>query len=342
MRDNEVIKTPVTRGKNNSYSVVFVKDNVTGNLTASFHGLEGIDSDTIKGYKDFTYEEELFSSVKIASSISEVTENNVVYALLGEDGFPASLAAKEGGIISLGTVYIGLTYLPKNKYDKLVNSAQALVDQSAAELNDYKNEETGKIVLAKAALEEKEQLYNDKLLEKAKLNEKLERILGPALREGNWQTDNYEDPKKSIVTITGNGYEIENNVEFIFDQEPFESEQKAYVLIGDDPYEQEKHYFHYLKAEDFSFENNRLEDLTIRLRRDFTYTVQNINEEFLKREFLKITVPFKGQKIVRYVKLVSPLKIGDKILLNYRGDTNNLYINGKLQIWYEGAAPDDN
>ena len=342
LRDNEVIKTPVTRGKNNSYSVVFVKDNVTGNLTASFHGLEGIDSDTIKGYKDYTYEEELFSSVKIASSISEVTENNIVYALLGEDGFPASLAAKDGGIISLGTVYIGLTYLPKNKYDKLVNSAQALVDQSAAELNDYKNEETGKIVLAKAALEEKERLYNDKLLEKAKLNEKFERILGPALREGNWQTDNYEDPKKSIVTITGNGYEIENNVEFIFDQEPFESEQKAYVLIGDDPYEQEKHYFHYLKAEDFSFENNRLEDLTIRLRRDFTYTVQNTNEEFLKREFLKIVVPFKGQRIVRYVKLVSLLKIGDKILLNYRGDTNNLYINGKLQIWYEGEAPNDN
>ena len=342
LRDNEVIKTPVTRGKNNSYSVVFVKDNVTGNLTASFHGLEGIDSDTIKGYKDFTYEEELFSSVKVASSISEVTENNVVYALLGEDGFPASLAAKDGGIISLGTVYIGLTYLPKNKYDKLVNSAQALSDQSAAELNDYKNEETGKIVLAKAALEEKERLYNDKLLEKAKLNEKFERILGPALREGNWQTDNYEDPKEGIVTITGNGYEIENNVEFIFDQEPFENEQKAYVLISGAPYGQDKHYFHYLKAEDFSFENNRLEDLTIRLRRDFTYTVQNTNEDFLKREFLKITVPFKGQKIVRYVKLVSLLKIGDKILLNYRGDTNNLYINGKQQVWYEGEVPNDN
>lgn len=344
LRDNEVIKTPVTRGKNNSYSVVFVKDNVTGNLTASFHGLEGIDSDTIKGYKDFTYEEEklLFSSVKVASSISEVTENNVVYALLGEDGFPASLAAKDGGIISLGTVYIGLTYLPKNKYDKLVNSAQALSDQSAAELDDYKNEKTGKIVLAKAALEEKEQLYNDKLLEKAKLNEKLERILGPALREGNWQTDNYEDPKKGIVTITGNGYEIENNVEFIFDQEPFENEQKAYVLISGAPYGQDKHYFHYLKAEDFSFENNRLEDLTIRLRRDFTYTVQSTNEEFLKREFLRIVVPFKGQKIEKYVKLTSPLKMGDKVLLNYRGNTNNLYINGKLQNWYEGEIPNPN
>lgn len=343
LRDNEVINTPVTRGKDNSYSVVFVKDNVTGNLTASFHGLEGIDSDTIKGYKDFTYEEEklLFGSVEVASSISEVTKNKVVYALLGEDGFPASLVAKEGGDISLGTVYIGLTYLPKNKYDKLVNSAQALLDQSAAELDDYENEETGKVVLAKAALEEKEQLYNDKLLEKAKLNEKLERILGPALREGNWQTDNYEDPKKSIVAIVKNGSTTENNVEFIFDQEPFESEQKAYMLVGNALGGQDKHYFHYLNAEDFSFENNRLEDLVIRLRRDFTYTVQDTDEKFLEIEFLKITVPFKGQKIVRYVELTSPLKVGDEILLNYRGNTNELYINEDQQIWYEGEAPDD-
>ena len=69
----------------------------------------------------------------------------------------------------------------------------------------------------------------DELLEnKDDMNLKLERMLGPALREGYWPPDNYEDPGQGHNVILSANENTQDNTYFIFDKELFEDEPTEY------------------------------------------------------------------------------------------------------------------
>jgi hypothetical protein len=55
--------------------------------------------------------------------------------------------------------------------------------------------------------------------------------LGPALREGYWTPESYEDPGESIInpSVPSSG---NSGAVLIFDEEPFEGESLNYTYIG--------------------------------------------------------------------------------------------------------------
>lgn len=165
--------------------------------------------------------------------------------------------------------YITFAYLPQLYHQNVYNTyAKKLAEEKLRE-----EEATNKIQEIENKLKILEERYQTLLDEKQELVSDFENMMGPALKEGSWQAENYTDYGLKLSTKVGSSAQGDQYVSFLWDTKAFEEEQLLYYEIGA---EQERVYYpcidisNYLANEDFK---NSLNNLS------FIYT-SGIKEQF--------------------------------------------------------------
>lgn len=269
LRDNDLTNGVVIKNKSNSASCIFT-DMGNGYSKAALR-FEGINAGSITGYSDSSYtaSKQVFSSanLKVIKNENELSGSGN-FVLLDEYGYASAIYTTNG---ALSVVYLALEYSPKNKYESVCQSFQDTLAQ-----NEVRNDTVSK-TLDKLNKEYDNHLaaYNAKLAEKEELNLKLERVLGPALREGYWTPDSYEDRGKSYTADVKGGPTGSINSEvtgFYYDFTPFDNEQLAYYYVG-----QQKKYYPYLDISTLqtNWRGKDPDNLVIRFQKDYSYTIQS-------------------------------------------------------------------
>lgn len=292
LRDAEVTNTPIIKDKTNSYSMWLVPlKNDTKLLKGSFE-LKGVNQNSIVGYGNYEKKTPLFPSINnpliFVQSVQDIdmSNKNNWYVINDEDGFPLEiytsqenpslLPKKNGGNSSTffnkevdGStgvlIYFELEYLPKNKYIAICQRFLNIISTQSAKIveieeilgqNEDKNWEnwTGK----RKELRFLEEQRNKLLDKKSQINLRFERIMGPALREGYWIPNNYEDPgqgyNKLISKLKPN---LNKEISFIFDNELFEGEEIGYYYGSKDDYhDNKKTHYSYIRL-DVPHEQNK-------------------------------------------------------------------------------------
>lgn len=145
--------------------------------------------------------------------------------------------------ISLGSLeqthlYLTYQYSPKLYYEDLINEYTNVWENADAALQEAQSRVS--------FLEERSTYYRDIISgldeEKQIVVQRFERMMGPALREGNWQSDDYKDYGNNYIesidvntgTVTG------DHVEPVFDTAYFDGEQTGYYISGAS---EVKHYY---------------------------------------------------------------------------------------------------
>lgn len=277
---------PVLKGgKGNGYPVTFVPKDSMGILQASLR-LEGINVSTIQGYSNSSYDEDksifpimiiddkevVRPLVHAQNAPSNASSNkNSWYVTKDEYGFPDSIftskdndifATEEGrekyfgdkdaNVLNGVVIYLSLEYFPKNKYETICNSLQIKEDTQRAKYEEYS------ILIGtdeglkenwfglKKDIKENEETRLSLLAQKEALNFKLERTLGPALREGYWQPESYEDPGEghNVAIMKDKRNETVDNTTIIFDEVLFEEEQKEYYYASSDDIDNDKRTYY--------------------------------------------------------------------------------------------------
>ena len=278
LRENDVTNTSIVRDASNAYSVAFSIDQDC--YTAKLR-LEGITKDSICGYDNYEYENELFSvsmgNLIITESsrrLSLTSNNENFYVLLDEYGYPSEIYTSLGNTLfgegKSSIIYLKLVYSPSNAYSSICNQLQETIKNKTAVRESLKqtlgesteNAKTGKY----KELEEKEAAYEAILTEKELLNRKFELIMGPALREGYWTPESYEDHGEKIEKFDLSGFSIKAptaGAELIFDSEYFDEEETGYYY--DDVLEMEKRYYNYIPIKNryHLWNNQNIEDLIV-------------------------------------------------------------------------------
>lgn len=237
LRNNVVTNTPVQKNKTNSYSVVFVPEEET--LRAKLK-LEGITAGSIRGYKDYTYSEdgllftaEEFVKVKAINPIPNDDQN--FYLVLDDYGYPETLYTSVGNkklnSVNGSIVYLALEYSPKNKYTSICLKLQGIIN-----LNKQQKRNLAEILIPKEEeLKQKEQELDDTLKSKAEWYQKMEMVLGPALREGYWAPEeNYEGAFQKEEVELKVAQDINSSTQYaqlFWDKELFEGEETGYYAI---------------------------------------------------------------------------------------------------------------
>ena len=234
LRDNEVTNQAVVKDATNACSVVFVPE---GNILSAQLRFEGIAAGSIVGYKTYEYEKEdiLFTAadflkVKKITEIPE-TDTKTFYLVMDEYGYPTSIHASIANEKLNSTtgllVYLALEYTPKNKYQDVCMSFQRTISIDTERKQRYST----KLTTLKEQLDDFTAKQNEQIKNKEALYQEMERVLGPALREGYWAPENtYEkalEKKDSTLTIAQNKKET-SEAQFFFDTELFEEEEKGY------------------------------------------------------------------------------------------------------------------
>lgn len=127
--------------------------------------------------------------------------------------------------------YLTFNYRPKLFYENIYNTfAKQLAKDEAAE-----KEAVDKIAGLEAKKVELEERYNELLAEKNKEIADFENMMGPALKEGSWQADDYSDfgtNYKAIVNIGKGTVENAKDMSFVWDSELFDDEQLNYYEVS--------------------------------------------------------------------------------------------------------------
>ena len=281
LRDNALTNGVIQKDKSNSCSVVFSDVGAYKRATLNF---EGIVASSINGYAKSDYATKIFSASDLnIISAERVPTGNAIDLILDDTGFPCALATKR--VFESNIVYLELQYSPVNKYKKVCDDLWN--ERQAAE---------GKLAGAEARIEQKksalatlEQSYNDKLTEKNSINLAFENLMGPALREGYWTADDYQDPRENFITkltyYNGSGSvpvsSEPNGSCFIFDAIPFENEQLAWT--PDNSATDKKKYYKYFLLSNFGA--NLSQDFQIHLARNFVFTAKDGGENFVKGNY---------------------------------------------------------
>ena len=275
---SQLSNEPVIKGGNgNAYSIVLVpKTNM--NIIQGQLRLEGINIATIAGYSSNKYEdskklfvpEELIHAQSAPSNSMDEANKNKWYITKDEYGYPDTIftnisntdltSSKHFGDKfdpSTGAViYLSLEYFPLNKYETIVQSLRNRRTAHIAKINNLENiigldeGDEEKWTGLKKELKEVENNRIELYKEKENLNFKFERLLGPALREGYWQPDTYEDPGEghNVVLLKEKRMETVDGVSFIYDEEPFEDEQENYYYASnEDIVNDRKTYYPYIE-----------------------------------------------------------------------------------------------
>lgn len=310
LKNNQVTNNLVIKNEANPYSTIFVPE---GTVYRAALKLEGIIASSIKGYIN-KYSEPLFENagLKLIKSVDEIDDSKNYFLLLDEHDFPSAIYS----IITPSDVvlYLDLEYSPRNKYENIC----------ASFLNEIDNYEKQKITVEEivvgleSQLEKVQKEYNDKLKEKEELNQKLERIMGPALREGYWTPDRYDDVGQAHIKECS----FNNGIEFTTSL--FENEQLSYVDIGKD-----RIYYPYINIGNQlknKWMGHDLNNLILHLQRDFTFTAtEQATLDVGNYYFLYNSHQY-------YFKLDNKLAAGDSLTIKVEGATINLILNNSGSI----------
>lgn len=280
LRDSEVTNTPIRKNKDNPMSIIFVED---GDVKKAALRQVGIAPATIVGYSNFSYSTRIFdyNDIITVNQLGSTTANDTNYYLvLDEFGYPTYIYTSKNNpdfeVDNSSIIYLELEYSPKNAYIDICNQLEqrivgkaATVETLEVSINDLQMQ------LDKLELNQKELLDNKEIL-----NRKLELTLGPALREGYWTPDSYEDPgqarKAELVMVPT---AAQTGAVLTFDDTAFEGEQLNYYYANiDDVANDNKTYYPYIDIssiyEDWSDKN--IENLTLHfLNPECKYTVGN-------------------------------------------------------------------
>lgn len=201
-----------------------------------------------------------------------------------------------GNIISLSGIklaeditskiyYVTFAYLPQLHHQRIYDTyAKKLATDEAAE-----KEAAAKVQEIEDKIEKLENHYNNLLKEKELLIADFENMMGPALKEGSWQAENYNDYGSKYTGKVG-GENSTQHINFIWDEESFDEEQLLYYEEGTEL--EIKYYYcidlsNHLEAikdnlDNLSFiynlkEPNRMEQMTIGSELEFAFIKQNGN-----------------------------------------------------------------
>ena len=318
LRDNALTNGVVQKGASNACSVIFSDVGAYRKATLNF---EGIVASSINGYAKSDYATKLFSASDLNIVSSEgVPSGNNIDLILDDTGFPCALATKR--VFDSNIVYLELQYSPANKYKKVCDNLWLEKQGAEAKLTST-NSKVAKLEEKLASLESS---YNAKIKEKENINLAFENLMGPALREGYWTPEDYQDPRENFteditystsssrVPITG---EPVRNC-FIFDEVPFENEQLAWT--PDNSAAGKKKYYKYFSLEGLGSELTR--EFQIHLTRHFVFTAKAGGETFVKGNYCILY-----DNIKYYFTLTTTYAVSKIEIYQRNGDKNQLSIS---------------
>ena len=325
LRDSEIRNTAIIKGKDTAHSIIFVSD---GDIRKAALHLQGIVQDSINAYSDYSCNDSnlIFSGSQLIETedfITPTATDTNYYMLVNEYGWPTHIYTSvnnERITDNNSIIYLTLQYCPYNEYVDICDQLEWRINAQRESATALQN-----------SIQEKETqlgIYEDQqkniLKQKEELNYKLEKVLGPALREGYWTPESYEDPGESIINpsvpLKGNSGAV-----LIFDEEPFEGEPLNYTYIGvQEQLQDVKTYYSYIDLTDIysDWESKKLGELTLHLQNPFaeyTATANISGNQFLY---------FDGTK---YYFTITARK-GQSLKLTITGDS-------KPQIAVAGGTP---
>lgn len=318
LRDNALTNGVVQKGASNACSVIFSDVGAYRKATLNF---EGIVASSINGYAKSDYATKLFSASDLNIVSSEgVPSGNNIDLILDDTGFPCALATKR--VFDSNIVYLELQYSPANKYKKVCDNLWLEKQGAEAKLTSTNS----KVAKLEEKLTSLESSYNAKIKEKENINLAFENLMGPALREGYWTPEDYQDPRENFteditystsssrVPITG---EPVRNC-FIFDAIPFENEQLAWT--PDNSAADKKKYYKYFSLEGLGSELTR--EFQIHLTRHFVFTAKAGGETFVKGNYCILY-----DNIKYYFTLTTTYAVSKIEIYQRNGDKNQLSIS---------------
>ena len=124
--------------------------------------------------------------------------------------------------------FITFSYKPELHYQNIYDTyAKKLVADEAAE-----KEASAKINEIEDKIKKLEEKYNALLEEKAVLIADFENMMGPALKEGSWQAENYNDYGSKYNQKVEVGITNDSHINFYWDNKAFDEEQLLYYEEG--------------------------------------------------------------------------------------------------------------
>lgn len=277
-----------------------------------------------------------------------------------EDGFPETVytslshsqTGEEGKEPNTGTFtknfstgavfYFKLSYWPKNKYAAVCSRFETVIAEQTATIEalnkqiDCESEKADERGL-KQNIEINELARKELLDEKEKLNYEFERLLGPAVREGYWQAEDYEDPGQGYnVVLSAADPHPERNTYFIFDEKPFEEEQKNYYLIATDVANYGPKYYPYIDLSNIYNTDimDNVDNFVIEL--EHPQFSGEITEESFPAGYYKLV--YNSQ--FYYIDLTTALPKGTKIYLNLDPSKPTVDKNGIREVIFQYQEKD--
>lgn len=236
VNDEGVIEVTV----NNPDSAVLLEDkNDTVNHSYYINlSRKGIDSGSVKIYR--TYEIELN---QITQQYERKLLDELKTGIFVEDEFGELV--KITNLYKIGTesrVYLTYKYEPRLYYEKVVQVWTKRLAKDQADLANAQkilygdNNQKGLMQI----LEETQTQYNTLLTDKQNAIKAFEHMMGPALREGYWLPDDFNDYgdhyadwwTNIVASSTSTGTQNTDMDYFLWDTEPFFDEQLSYYYLG--------------------------------------------------------------------------------------------------------------
>lgn len=134
--------------------------------------------------------------------------------------------------------YLYYSYCPDLYYRNIRDEYKGIAEDKQR-VYEEKEKQEGKLQTDIATLQER---YDNIKTEKQKAVYDFEGMMGPAIREGYWQADNYTDYGEYITTKLNSVGQTDGKASLVWDQEAFEGEQLSYYEVGAS---QTKHYYPY-------------------------------------------------------------------------------------------------
>lgn len=182
------------------------------------------------------------------------TPNNEEISDLSGGIYPSSVKLnydENGNLISLSNISlpqnaasnifsVTFAYRPALYYENIYNTfSKKLLEDEAAE-----KEAIAKVKEIEEKIKKLEEKYSDLLKQKKILIADFENMMGPALKEGSWQADNYDDYGNKYNQSVVMGVTNDSHINFYWDSIPFEEEQKLYYeTFGNEGESVQRNYY---------------------------------------------------------------------------------------------------
>lgn len=194
----------------------------------------GVLRDTLKLYEAYdrmgTMGEKLSKQLKSGYEVEEDEYGNITRIIINAN-------------VEDNTVYATYSYKPdlyyeniKKLWNKRLKDDQKKLDKAKSRIEELEGTED-----TIGQIESLQNDYNELINEKENLIARFERMMGPALREGNWQPEddyaNYGDKKTVVQRLDLNSVfndDVEISIGWDGEEKLFDGEDKSYELVGAD------------------------------------------------------------------------------------------------------------